>query len=304
MLTNLYRLIKYGFQIFGRNPLASVATILVMFMSVAVFLGLLLFGALGKHAVELIKDKIDINVSFYENAPEDDILRLKESLVTLAEVKSVEYTSKDEALELFKQRHENDPVMLQALEEIDQNPLSASLSIKAKDPSEYSAIADYLNNGSFGAIIDKVSYNQVQNQLVVDRLAKMIHRVNSGGIWLIIVLSAVAMIVSFITILLVIYSNKEEISIMRLVGASNSFIRGPYIFAGILYGVISAVIAFFLIAIFVWLISSQLLLFVPGMSLWGYLLSHFFGLFGLGLLFGAAIGSISSIIVIRRYLVG
>ncbi len=304
MVTNLYRILKYGFQIFGRNSLASVATVLVMFLSVAIFLSLLLFGAVGKRATELIKDKIDISVSFSENAPEDDILKLKESLSALVEVKSVNYTSKDEALELFKKRHEADPVMIQALSEIDKNPLSASISIKAEDPSEYSAIAAYLNSGSFENIIDKVSYNQEQNQLVIDRLATMIRKARSIGIWSTVIFTVMAIIVSFITILLVIYTNKDEINIMRLVGASNAFIRGPYIFVGILYGLISAVIAFIVVSFLVWLASPQLLLFVPGMNLWAYLLSRFFGLFGLTTLFGVAIGSISSSIVIKRYLVG
>jgi cell division transport system permease protein len=304
MVTNLYRILKYGFQIFGRNSLASIATVSIMVFSAALFLALILLGTVGKVAVETLKDKIDINVSFSENAPEDDILKLKESLSTLVEVKSVDYTSKDEALELFKKRHEADPVIIQALSEIDKNPLSASISIKAKDPSEYSAIAAYLNSGSFENIIDKVSYNQAQNQMLIDRLATLIKKVKIGWMLLTILLTVMTVIVSFITILLVIYNTKDEINIMRLVGASNAFIRGPYIFVGILYGLISAVIAFIVVSFLVWLAAPQLLLFVPGMNLWAYLLSRFFGLFGLTALFGVAIGSISSSIVIRRYLVG
>ncbi|HOB90227.1 MAG TPA: permease-like cell division protein FtsX, partial [Candidatus Colwellbacteria bacterium] len=138
MFTTLARIIKYGFQNFWRNGLVSFATILVLLLAVIVFQGMMLFGEIGRQAIDAVQDKIDISVYFVSNAPEDEILRLKEALLTLSEVKSVDYVSKEEALELFKERHADDPTISQAIEELEENPLRASLNIKAQDPNQYS----------------------------------------------------------------------------------------------------------------------------------------------------------------------
>ncbi|HQA96177.1 MAG TPA: hypothetical protein PLN18_02315, partial [Candidatus Colwellbacteria bacterium] len=90
MFTTLARIIKYGFQNFWRNGLVSFATILVLLLAVIVFQGMMLFGEIGRQAIDAVQDKIDISLYFVSNAPEDEILRLKEALLTLSEVKSVD----------------------------------------------------------------------------------------------------------------------------------------------------------------------------------------------------------------------
>lgn len=300
MFTTLARIIKYGFQNFWRNNLVSFATILVLLLAVIVFQGMLLFGEIGRQAVNAIQDKIDISVYFVSNAPEDGILRLKEALLTLSEVKSVDYVSKDEALELFKERHKEDPTISQAITELEENPLRASLNIKAKDPEQYSLIASFLNNDVAKGIIQEVSYSQ--NQVVIDRLAKILSLGRRAGVVLTLAFAIVAIIISFNTILLAIYSNKEEIAIMRLVGASNAFIRGPYIVVGMIYGIFAAVLAIVTSAPFIYAASRYVGIFIPGMNLWGYFLESSFSLLGYNLLFGVGIGVISSVIVIRKYL--
>ena len=230
MFTTFYRILKYGVQNFSRNFLVSAATIIVMLLAVIVFESLILFGVIGQKAISLVQDKIDISVDFKGNVPEDEMLSLKSSLESLSEVKEVEYVSRDEALIRFKERHPSDSDIARALEEIGDNPLRASLNIKAFNPRDYSAIASYLNNETLSAIVEAVSYNQ--NQLVIDRLAKIMDIGRQAGFILTIVLAVVASIISFNTILLSIYSSKDEIGIMRLVGASNIFIRGPYVVVG------------------------------------------------------------------------
>ncbi|MCL4406031.1 MAG: permease-like cell division protein FtsX [Patescibacteria group bacterium] len=300
MFTTLARIIKYGFQNFWRNNLVSFATILVLLLAVVVFQGMVIFGEIGKQAINAVQDKIDISVYFVSNAPEDEILKLKEALLTLSEVKSVDYISKDEALELFKERHADDPTISQAIGELEENPLRASLNIKAKNPNQYSLIASFLENDSSKSVIQEVSYSQ--NQVVIDRLAKILSLGRRTAAVLTLAFAIVAIIISFNTILLAIYSNKEEIGIMRLVGASNAFIRGPYIIVGVIYGIIAVLLAMILSAPFIYAASPYVAVFIPGMSLWGFFMGSFFKLLGYNLLFGVGIGVISSVIVIRKYL--
>jgi len=302
MLTTFYRIIKYGIQNFSRNYLVSVATILVLLLAVIVFESLILFGVVGQKAISLVQDKIDISVDFRDVVSEDEMLNLKSSLESLSEVKEVEYVSRDEALVRFKERHPSDSDIARALEEIGDNPLRASLNIKAFNPRDYSAIASYLNNESLSPIIESVSYNQ--NQLVIDRLARIMDIGRQAGFLLTVILAVVASIVSFNTILLAIYSSKDEIGIMRLVGASNAFIRGPYVVVGAIYGVLSAIAGVIFTIPFVYFISPYVSVLIPEMNLWGYFVGNAFAITGYNLLFAVSIGVISSFVVVKRYLRG
>lgn len=300
MVTALYRLIKYGFQTFWRQRLLSVATMVVILLALLVFEGLIITGVVGNTALNSIQEKIDISIYFKTNTPEDEILRVKRSLEDLEEVREVEYISRDRALEIFRARHEEDETITQALEELDENPLSASLNIKAKNPENYSVVAAYLDNAVSPDLVENITYNQ--NQAVIDRLAAILRVSRQVGLIAAAFLTLVAILVAFNTILLGIYSNREEISIMRLVGASNIYVRGPFVVMGIIYGVITAVLSMLMTAPVVFLSSPYVRLFVPEMNLAEYFMSNLWVLFLYQLVFGVGIGVISSFIAIRRYM--
>lgn len=300
MLTILSRIIHYGLQNFRRNGLLSAATVAIMVLALLVFHGLVLFDVVADRAVASIQDKIDISVYFYTNTPEDEILNVKQSLESLSEVKSVEYISRDKALEIFKGRYANDPVISQGINELDQNPLEASLNIKAQKPNQYASIAAYLENPNLKKYIDSVSYSK--NQVVIDRLTGIIDNVNRGGLLLTVFLAIIAGLVVFNTIRIAIHSNREEISIMRLVGASNALVRGPSMVEGIVSGALGAVASLVIAAPLVYFVSPRLDVFIPGLNLFQYFYSHLARLLLYQLLFGVGIGAFSSFVAIRRYL--
>ena len=300
MFTALYRIIKYGLQGFKRNSWLSVTTIIVMTLTLSVFLGLILFSVLTTDAINLLKEKIDISVYFKTTTSEDDILKIKRSLESLAEIKSVDYISRDQALAIFKERHKEEQTISEAINVLDQNPLSASLNIKAKDPKDYPVVAAYLNNETLKDSIEQVSYNQ--NQIVIDRLATIVDTVQKSGISLILILSVVAILVCLNAIMLAIHSTRDEISIMRLVGASNVFIRGPYIIQGILYGIIAAIVSILISLPIVYFASPYLQMVMPEINLWAYLVGNVFSLTIYQILFGIILGSVSSAIAVRKYL--
>ena len=278
----------------------SVATIIVMILALMVFEGLIISNVLTKTAVSSLEDKIDISVYFKTNAAEDEILRLKRSLEGVAEVKSVDYISREKALEIFQTKYQSDPTITQALQELGENPLQASLNIKAHDPNDYATIAASLTDDSFKNLIEKVTYTQ--SRLAIERLSKIVDTAEKVGLALTIFLALTAALVTFNTIRLAIYSNREEIGIMRLVGASNVFINGPYIMEAIIFGVLSAILSLIITAPFINLIAPYLQTFIPEMDLKTYFLSNLFNLFFYQLLFGIALGIVSGSIAIRRYL--
>lgn len=299
-MVTLFRIFKYGWQSFWRNGWLSVSTIAVMILALLVFEGLIIFNVVSKGAMQAVQEKVDISVYFKSNVPEDTILNLKRSIEGLDEVKSVEYISKEDALANFKARHADEDTITQTLNELDDNPLLASLNIKAKDLHHYDSIASYLEKPDFQDSIQKITY--AQNEVVINRLTSLIDNFGRGGFALTIFLAFLATIVTFNTIRLAIFSNSDQIGIMRLVGASNSFIRGPYVVEGLMYGIIAALISFIVFIPFISFISPHINSFVPEVDLQVYFNGHFFSLLMYQFLFGIGLGIVSGIIATRRYL--
>lgn len=306
MLTTFIRILKYGTQNFWRNGWLSSATVVIMIFALLVVGNLIIFNIGIRNAIAAIKSQIDISVYFTDDAGETAILAIQKELEAESHVERVEYVSKEKAIGLFKEKHKDDPTINQALQELNENPLAASLNIRAKDQKDFSQIVEFINaKKEWQSDIAKISYSETQ--LIIDRLTQIFDSVQTIGWTVTIFLIFTAVVVSFNTISLTIYSNREEIGIMRLVGGSNYFIRGPYLVTGILYGLIAGFFSFLIIWMYVWFNSapsqlysiSQLLveLRVPA-----YFHANFFKILFYQLFFGTLLGIVSSAIAVSRYL--
>ena len=300
MFTTLFRVIKYGLTSFTRSGWLSADATAIIFLVLIGFGGLLIFNSLANIVLGDIQNKIDISAYFNLSAPEDQILQLQRTLQGIPEVKTVDYISKDKALEMFKSQHQADDAVSQALNELGVNPLSASLNIKARNLSDYSAIASFLSKDDYKTIIDKVSY--AQNVTVIERLKKIKNIVEQGGLLMIVFISLITGLIIFNTIRLTIYSNREELRIMRLVGASNFLIRGPYLLEGILYGFIGGVFSVAFITGAIYYLAPYARIFVPDMNGWSYYLSHLVLFSFYQLVFGIGLAVLSSYVAARKYL--
>ena len=301
MFTIISRIFHFGVKNFWRNGWLSIATVAVMVLALLMFMSLLVFGVVTTEAISSIQDKIDISVYFKNTTPEDSILNIKQSIESLSQVKSVDYISTDQALSIFKEKHKDEPTISEAIAQLNSNPLQASLNIKAKDPQQYGDIAQYFSGSpAISQYIDTISY--YKNQQVIDRLNSIVKNVDRGGLVLTLILAAIASLMIFNTIWLATFSNREEIGIMRVVGASNALVRGPYLVEGIMSGVIAAVIGIIIATPIAYYASPFVKQFIPNFDLLSYFLSHVFGMLFYELVFGIGIGSLSSYIAIRRYL--
>lgn len=303
-LIDLRRVIRSGFVNFKRSSFVSLSSVLVMTITLSVIALIIFSQAILNFSLRSLEDKVDVTVFFVQDAAESDMLRLKESIEELPAVASVEYVSADAALEAFKARHANDYLTLQALEELDRNPLSATLNIKAVDASEYESISNFLEDESAldsgeKVLIDKINY--FQNKLVIDRLIAITDGAKELGIALTIVLIAISLIITFNTIRLVIYIAREEIAVMRLVGAENYYIRGPFIVEGMMYGVISSLITMLLLYPMTLWAGVNMTGFL-GLNLHSYYLANFFQLLVVTAVFGMILGAVSSYLAVRTYL--
>ena len=299
MKSTFKRMLKSSWLSFSRNGWLSTATILVMTLALFVIGGLMLVGVLSQVVLGELEDKIDIAIYFYPNSSEVDIFNVKDSIVALPDVKEVSYVSQEQALLEFKERHKTDQIILGSLEELDGNPLEATINIKAKDPSKLAGLADFIKDKKY-PIVDKINY--FENQVVIDKLSNIMSSVRNTGLGIILVLALVAVLVAFNTVRIAIWSSREEINIMRLVGASSWFVRGPFIFEGVIHGVTSGGLASLLFYPSLWVLSPKLLVVVPSIDLYVYFQNNFLQFAGILMGIGVVLGVFSSFIAIRKYL--
>ena len=300
MLTTLNRLIKSGLINFWRNGWLSTATVLIMTITLLVWTSIFLLNVVLTSVLETLSQKVDISVYFNLDTQESDILALKSKLENLEEVKSVEYVSVGKALEIFKKRHSSDEILLKSIQEIGDNPLEASLNILAKDSSKYETISSFLNQNKFSSIISKINY--AENKIIIERLNNIINVTRQSGFVASLILALITFLVAFNTVRLAIYSSREEITIMKLVGASNWFVRGPFIVEGVLHGVVASALAFMMVIPGVAVIGPKLFNFLPDINLVNYLGDNFWQLLLFQTLGGIILGVFSSWFAIRKYL--
>jgi cell division transport system permease protein len=300
MLTSLSRIIKSGFQIFRRNLTLFGAAVVVMAMMLFVFAGLFTLRFFAVRASDEIQERIAMSVYFDATVDESGILRARDLLAQLPEVERVEYVSREEMLARFRERHRENAALMQALEEIGSNPLQASLNIKANDPLQYASIASFLENAPFRNQISRVNF--VEKQLVIERLNRITTAAGNIGLALSIILAGIAVLVFFNTMRIAIYTFREEIAIMKLVGASNNFVRGPFGVAGIIAGGFAALVSFALFAVIMNAAAPRMEILVPGAGITEFFISSSLLIFGMQLALGVGFGMLSSYLATNKYL--
>jgi len=303
--TDFKRIARAGLLNFIRNGFVTLASVLVITITLFVIGFLVFFSAMMNASLEQIRNKVDVDVYFVTTALEEDVLGLKNSLERLPEVQSVAYTSRETALEQFKDRHSGDFLTLQALEELGENPLGASLNIRAKETSQYEAIARFLEDHDARQtgdekIIDKINY--YQNKVAIDKLTKIIDSAETLGFGIVLLLSFIAIMITFNTVRLAIYTSREEIGVMRLVGADKRYVQGPFMVEGFLYGIVSATIVLVLFFPITWWLGGATEQFFSGVNVFSYYVGNFFQVSVIIVVSGILLGTISSFFAVRRYL--
>lgn len=302
------RIFRAGFLDFWRNGFVSLASILVMTVTLFV-VGMTLFaGVILQTTLNDLRDKADVSVYFTTSAGEEQILSLQKQLEALPQVEDTDYVSADEALAAFRERHKNDQLTLQALEELGINPLGGVLNVKAKDISQYDAIAQFLeqqqalSSGGTPSIIDKINYFDAQHRQALERLQDITDSAGTLGLVIILILVGVTIAISFNTLRLAIYTSREEIQVMRLVGAGSFYIRAPFMVEGVLYGLIAGLVTLVLFYPLTYWLGAATADFFGGVNVFYYYVSHFFQFFAIIVGTGVVLGAAASYLAVRRYL--
>jgi cell division transport system permease protein len=300
MFLTITRTFRAALKSFIRNSWLSAGTSGILMLSLYVIGVLILITFASNSILQNIQQKANISIYFKPDVTETAINQIKGELEADSDIQSVDYVSKEKALEDFKKNNVNEQIIIDSLKEIGDNPLLSSLVIRAKDPNLYQKIYDDINKAGFKDEISRINYGK--NKEVINKLNTLISSVKKIGMILEVLLVVISILIIYNAVRLSIYSRRYEIEVMRLVGASNAFIRLPYVFEGILYGTIASFISMFLLFLTVRSISSYVLAVAPTTNVTYFYLISFWKLLALQFFGGIFIGVASSWISMRRYL--
>jgi len=301
MFTSLKRIFKFGWQGFLRHKGLSSQVIFIMTIAVLVIISLFLFQGLSEFLIAEAQKKVDISVYFKKDTSEDSILEVKQGLYKFSTaIEDIRYVSRAQAQEIFLQKHQDDSLYLEALEEIGENPFLASLNIRTKDPTFYAQISNYLVEGPFKNLVEKVSY--YQNRKVIIRLFSIINNVKTAGIVLSLILGILVILITFNTVKLTIFSSRDEIATMRLVGASNWFIRGPFLVQSVIYAILAVGIASLIFFTGLSFLNSKLQTWLLDFNFLSFFQENFLSLLLIQFVFAFGLGVASFLLAVRKYL--
>lgn len=300
MFLIIARTFKEGFNNLIRNGWLSIAAVSILVFSLYVISLLFIVTKATDSLLQDIQNRVNVSVYFRTSATEDEISNIKTQLSGYSEIRAIDYISREKALEDFKRNNEDEPVIVQSLEELGENPLLASLVIKANDPNQYESVVKFINESPFKDKISRINYGK--NKEVIDKLNNVIGETKKIGLSLVIMFSVISVLIVFNTIRITIYTHRSEIEVMRLVGASNTFIRLPFIFEGMMYSLIATLVATGALFITLQFVAPYVSPVIPSKNIMAIFQHNILLIVSLQLILGILLGVLSSMIAIRKYL--
>lgn len=304
-MITLTRIVKTGLVNFVRNAWLAIAAMAVMTVTLTIVLFSLITNATFANTIAQITNKIDISVYLKDDISTNDRNKLVDGIKGLPNVKAVKYLSKDQALANYQKQNAGNEQLLSAISATD-NPLPATIQVKPRDLNRIQDIKDYLskpNNEKLQS--DSPSYSG-DRKAAIDKITHATNILRQAGIFAVILFAIISVLIIFNTIQMAIFNRRDELTIMRLLGASTWFIRGPFVVENIVYGIFSAILSIVIIKVMFMLAASALqasslgLLDINYAST--YFNAHLLQLLTVQLTVGILIGAASSIIATKRYL--
>ncbi len=298
------RVVKTGLVNFVRNAWLAIAAMAVMIITLLIVLFSVITNAAFSNTIAQITDKIDVSVYLKDSAEQTKVNTLIADLHTLPNVRQVTYLDKTQALGRYREQNANNPQLLSAISATD-NPIPATILVKPKDLNKINDVEKALTNGSYTGVIDQISY-QGDRKAAIDKIAHATNILRRAGIVAVAVFMVISVLIIFNTIQMAIFNRRDELTIMRLLGATTWYIRGPFVVETIVYGIISALVSVGVIHLL--FVASSSALQATSLGLLDinyasqYFSMHFWMLLTGQLLLGMLIGAASSTVATRRYL--
>ncbi|HAH03993.1 MAG: hypothetical protein UV78_C0022G0007 [Parcubacteria group bacterium GW2011_GWA2_43_17] len=303
-LVAVSRVFKFAFQSFFRNFWLSVVTVAIIALSLFSISFLLMINILTQHVLFVVQERTQVYIDLTAEASADQAGILAGELKKLLSVKEAAFITPEQTLANFKERHQNNPLMIESIEALDVNPFSGSIKISVNDISDFPAILQELSKSEYSEFLEIEDQEFTESKLLVERISEYSQKIQRIFLFISLVFIIISILVVFNTIQIGIYTHREEIGIMKLVGASNSFVRLPFLIEGFMYSLIGIVILLLFIYPFLTFIQPYIDNFFKeySLNLTAALNDNFFKVWGTELLIGVVITTASSFLAIRRYI--
>lgn len=304
-ITTFSRVINTGFMYFVRNAWLAIAAMAIMIITLTIILFSLIVNATFSNTIAQITSKIDISVYLKDSTTEAQAKEFLTAIRKQPDVQSVTYLNKTAALQAFMTQNAGNTQLLQAVTETD-NPLPATIKIKPDNLNKIDAIRSFLTQPKWQALQSDPISDNGERRATIAKITHATNIVREAGVIAVAVLALISVLIIFNTIQMAIFNRRDELQIMRLLGATTWYIRGPFVVETIIYGVLSAIISIVLINSLFITASGSLQATSFGLLDIGYsqdfFEKYFWELLSMQLLLGILIGAVSSIIATRRYL--
>lgn len=301
-MISFFRVIKFAFQNFWRNFWLSIITISMLVLTLLTINILLVLNVVTERAIDFVEGRIEVSVYFNADVGDERVANTAGYLRSLSQVRDVEVITSEEALDRFKESHAGDETVLASLDEVGENPFGPTLVVKAQSVGDFPFILDALDNPQFRDDIREKDFSNYES--IINRIRDTTDRIRFFGLGLSIVFLFIAMLIVFNTVRMGIFTHREEIGIMKLVGASDWFVRSPFLLEVLGYSFVSTVIVAFLTFPMVAIFEDRLTNFFDGrpVELVLYFQEQGFMIFGLQFLFLAFISMVATGFAMRKYL--
>lgn len=300
-MTSFWRIIKFAFQDLGRNFGLSIMTVLILVLMLLSINVLWSVDVLTRQAVGLVKEQVNVSLHLKPETSDKNVDELRQYISAFKEVEDISMISRVEVLKSFEAKHNLDEDVLEALNELGENPFGPTIVVKAYEPKDYQKIIGALNVPEYDSIIESKSYEEHEEG--IEKIQNITNRIERMGFYLTALFASISFLIIFNTIRVAIYTHRMEISIKRLVGASNWFIRGPYLVESFIFTILSVLLTAGLIFLALrWVDPYLTIVFPNSFSLTNYYNSHIISLFGWQALAVLILTIISSALAMRKQL--
>ncbi len=302
MLLSFTRALRLAVTNMWRNLWLSVATVFVIALALFSMALLAAINLVASRAITAVEEKVDIAVFFVPDVLDQDVAVVQNALEAKPEVGEVTLISREQALAEFRERNSGNETVEETLDILGENPLGPSLLVTAQSISDFPTIVGYLDNPEWTEYIQETDYRD--NQLLVERLDRITGRAEGVMLTVSLVFILIALLIVFNTIRINIYTQREEINIMRLVGATGNFIRLPFLLESVIYALVGSVLTLVVITPLIAVIAPQADAFFEGYNfdLQSYFGGHFLQIAALLLIVSLVLSTLSSAAALARYL--
>jgi len=303
-LLELSRVIKFAWQSFFRNIWLSVVTVIIIILSLLSVSFLLMANIISDHLLTAVGQRTQVYIDLTAQASAEQADVLIGELKKLAAIKEAKLISPEETLANFKKRHQNEPLILDSLAALKDNPFSGSILISVKEITDFPAILKELSKDNYKDFLEIDDQEFSEAKILVERISDYSAKIQRTSMGISLIFVVISLLIVFNTVQVGIYTHREEIGIMKLVGANNSFVRAPFLVEGALLSFISVIVLMILLYLILLLLQPYVDSFLReySLNLISALNQNFGRIFGSNLLIAVGITAISSWLATRRYL--